>query len=436
MRCIFSGLTPNGQIKNYNNTYNGFKNTIFSPILSSKRYYSFNEDDEKIIKELREFIKNTLSIPKSIFYYKETTLDKRLFNKENDTIVQIIYKTELNDIFIYYVQDDTDVCELHSFKYFDFIKINDVIRVRNYKFNEKNILTTNNFSNILIIPKHLGYYNEFLDKIKKKKENLINNFYDKNKKFLGKKINRNNLNDLFNKDNDNSKFNNFYKRLNDYDAEGGNNIFNEELQKEKYNYYFNKNYLDLEEEEKEDKKIILTAIKEEREINPNEKEINPDKNKSKSLSEYELIEVQIIKYHPQNLKKCVKYFCPQCKKIFPLEENSSIDPNNKIYCTKCRKDFYPNFYYQMVFECIENPKSNKILILHLCTFDGEGESFFGIMPTNFNIAKEQEIKLKKFLENLIENKGYVRVYVNRKSYINKNQKNTLCRIVGNYTNKI
>ena len=148
------------------------------------------------------------------------------------------------------MQDDTDVCELHSFKYFDFIKINDVIRVRNYKYNEKNILTTNNFSNILIIPKHLGYYNEFLDKIKKMKENIINKFYDKNKKYLGKKINisnnKNYLNDLLNQNNEFGKHNNFYKKLKDFDGEEGNNIINEEMKKIQYNFYFNKKDFYLE----------------------------------------------------------------------------------------------------------------------------------------------------------------------------------------------
>ena len=56
-----------------------------------------------------------------------------------------------------------------------------------------------------------------------------------------------------------------------------------------------------------------------------------------------------------------------------------VDPNKKVYCTKCRKDFSPYFYYKMIFECVESMKSNKIMILHLYTFDGEGESFFGIM---------------------------------------------------------
>ena len=54
-------------------------------------------------------------------------------------------------------------------KYFDFIHLNDIIRIRSYRCTENNILYTNSFSNILIIPKTLGYYKEFQDKIKEQK---------------------------------------------------------------------------------------------------------------------------------------------------------------------------------------------------------------------------------------------------------------------------
>ena len=35
-------------------------------------------------------------------------------------------------------------------------------------------------------------------------------------------------------------------------------------------------------------------------------------------------------------------------------------------------------------------KADKIIILHLNTYDGEGESIFGVMPTNFNLQNEQK----------------------------------------------
>ena len=165
--CIFSGLTPPDD-----------DTKSILPILSSRRYYSFDSQDKEIIKELRNFIKNKLSLTKSICFPMETALDKRIINKENDTTVKVNYKNELDDKYIYYVQDDTDICELQTNKYFDFIHVGDIIRIRSYRFTEKNILSTNQFSNILIIPKTLGYYKEFQEKIKEQK---IKNDKDKKK---------------------------------------------------------------------------------------------------------------------------------------------------------------------------------------------------------------------------------------------------------------
>ena len=423
--CIFSGLTPM-DTKNFN-----INNTSNRPMLSSKKYFSYTDEDANIIKELRLFIKNKLSLPKSIFFFKETTLDKRLLNKENDTMVQVIYKTELNDKFVYYIQDDTDLCELHTYKYFDFIQINDVIRVRNYNLSEKNILNTNQFSNILLIPKTLGYCNEFLDKIKNGKINSLKKTENQNeKKLLGKKVNRYSITKK--EDSNSAKY---YKEINDINANDNTNekiykyksiLLSEIIEEEK----LKNNFLNFEE----DKKLILTVIQKDIDYNHiNKSELSQKNNK---LNEYEIKEVQIIKYHPQNLINCVKYLCSNCKKSYNLEENCEIDPNKKIYCSNCKIDIYPNFYYQMIFECIENPKSDKILILHLCTYDGDGESFFGIMPTNFNLAKEQKDKLENFLDNIIKSKGYIKVRVNKRNFVNKNQTNVIYRIVGNYTNKI
>ena len=87
----------------------------------------------------------------------------------------------------------------------------------------------------------------------------------------------------------------------------------------------------------------------------------------------------------------------------------------------------------MVFECIEKKKSDKIIILHLNTYDGEGESIFGVMPTNFNLQNEQKNKLENILNDLVESKGFIKLKI-RKVYLNS--KGVIFRIVGDYTNKI
>ena len=425
--CIFSGLSPNDS---------NFNSNSIIPILSSKKFYSMDFQDEYIIKELRKFIKNKLSIPKSISFPMETALDKRIINKENDTTVQVNYKTELDDKYIYYVQDDTDICELQTNKYFDFIHINDIIRIRSYRCNDNNILYTNSFSNILIIPKTLGYYKEFQDKIKEQK--LISNNKDKKNK---KNINNNNNepssninnNDLLINMKEFNKINNININLNDISINSFYNNskiipLNEENEndKENLNLFNNEDFLDENYKEDEEKKIKLSII------DFNRKKIKKFSEISK-LNEDSIIEVQLIKYHPKNLINCIKYYCPKCKNISSLENDFKININSKFNCSFCKSDFIPSFYYKMIFECIEKKKTDKIIILHLNTYDGEAESIFGVMPTNFNLEYEQKNKLSNILNELIESKGYIKLKV-RKTILNN--KGIIYRIVGDYTNKI
>ena len=287
--CIFSGLTSSDDDNKSN-----------LPILSSKRYYQFDSQDKNIIKELRNFIKNKLSLPKSICFPMETALDKRIINKENDTTVKVNYKTELDDKFVYYVQDDTDICELETVKYFDFIHVGDIIRIRSYRFTEKNILSTNQFSNILIIPKTLGYYKEFQEKIReqkilndkdkknKKGNNDINS--NKNYKYNEPLINMEEFNSL-----NNPKFNNYKSKFLSKTIP----LNEEKDETKKINVFTINDYNNGNMIEKIDKKIKLSVI----EFNPQIK----IKKFSQAIKAQEdsIIEVQIIKYHPTNLSKCV-----------------------------------------------------------------------------------------------------------------------------------
>lgn len=82
---------------------------------------------------LREWIRNYFLKKSSLSYFKESKLIDRIDTKEYDFLLQIVDKKETNDKIIYYVQDETDGCELHTYKYFDFFDINEIIRVRSVK---------------------------------------------------------------------------------------------------------------------------------------------------------------------------------------------------------------------------------------------------------------------------------------------------------------
>ena len=74
-----------------------------------------------------------------MIYIKETKLiDRNNDSIDYDLLLQVVFKKEYEDKIIYYVQDETDSCELHAYKYFNFLEIKDVLRVRNIRITEGN----------------------------------------------------------------------------------------------------------------------------------------------------------------------------------------------------------------------------------------------------------------------------------------------------------
>ena len=75
---------------------------------------------------------------------------------------------ELDDQLVFFIQDETDGCELHTYKYYDFIQENDVIRVRSYKVFDSAVLILNEFGNILNVPTNSSCYKIFMNNLSKK----------------------------------------------------------------------------------------------------------------------------------------------------------------------------------------------------------------------------------------------------------------------------
>jgi len=104
------------------------------PIGCSSTNYTFEKTDYEHLKRCRDWIRNYLPKKKSLFFNKESKLANRIIDsKEYDFLLQVVDKKEFPDKVIYYVQDETDGCELHAFKYFDFFEKNDIIRTRSIR---------------------------------------------------------------------------------------------------------------------------------------------------------------------------------------------------------------------------------------------------------------------------------------------------------------
>ena len=104
-----------------------------------------------------------------MIYPYQIKLDSRLTDgNDKDLLVHVVKKVELDDQLVLFIQDETDGCELHTYKYYNFIQENDIIRVRAFKIFDNNNLILNEFGNILVIPQFSQCYKDIINSLTKK----------------------------------------------------------------------------------------------------------------------------------------------------------------------------------------------------------------------------------------------------------------------------
>ena len=148
-------------------------NNIAEPIACSNKTYNIEEQDKENIETYKVWSKNYLGKNKALVYPYQIKLEER--NEEGndkDLLAHVVKKVETNDQIILFIQDETDGCELHTYKYYNFIKENDIIRVRAYKTFDNSSLILNEFGNILVLPQFSACYKEFYDRLSKRLKQL------------------------------------------------------------------------------------------------------------------------------------------------------------------------------------------------------------------------------------------------------------------------
>ena len=148
-------------------------NNIAEPIACSNKTYNIEEQDKENIETYKAWSKNYLGKNKALVYPYQIKLEER--NEEGndkDLLAHVVKKVETNDQIILFIQDETDGCELHTYKYYNFIKENDIIRVRAYKTFDNSSLILNEFGNILVLPQFSACYKEFYDRLSKRLKQL------------------------------------------------------------------------------------------------------------------------------------------------------------------------------------------------------------------------------------------------------------------------
>ena len=148
-------------------------NNSNEPYLCSNKKYSVESEDKQIIENNKSWVKNYLNKDKALIYPYQIKLETRINEgNDKDLLVHVVKKVELDDQLVLFIQDDTDGCELHTYKYYNFIQENDIIRVRAYKVFDNNNLLLNEYGNILVVPQFSHCYKECINALTKKLRQL------------------------------------------------------------------------------------------------------------------------------------------------------------------------------------------------------------------------------------------------------------------------
>ena len=139
----------------------------------SNKKYSVESQDKLNLEGLKKWVKSYMGIDKSLKYPMQIKLENRAQEgNDKDLMVHVVKKVEADNHLILFVQDETDGCELHTYKYYNFIKENDVIRVRSYKIFDNNNLVINEVGNILVVPEYSSCYKTIFNELAKKMKNI------------------------------------------------------------------------------------------------------------------------------------------------------------------------------------------------------------------------------------------------------------------------
>ena len=177
-RNVYCNLETKGPMKSHWCIFAAASDTSsksYEAISCSSRTYTIEDIDYQIISNLRSWVVKHLKEKGSLVYSKTVKLidRNREVSDEKDLIVQVCQKMKnTNDSISFWVQDDTDGCEMVVYNIYNYIYPEMIIRIRSFKTYQKNIIVLNNFSNMLIVPSFSQLYEAFAYKLLSKKTKL------------------------------------------------------------------------------------------------------------------------------------------------------------------------------------------------------------------------------------------------------------------------
>ena len=171
-RNIYLNVTKDNQVNGSWCLYHSNTSTN-DPYSCSNKKYSVETQDKLNLDGLKKWAKTYMGIDKSLKYPMQIKfVNRNSEGSDKDLMAHVVKKVEADNHLILFIQDETDGCELHTYKYYNFIQENDIIRVRSFKIFDNNNLVINEFGNILIVPDYSSCYKNVFNELTKKMKNI------------------------------------------------------------------------------------------------------------------------------------------------------------------------------------------------------------------------------------------------------------------------
>ena len=330
--------------------FDGDNYTIYGGSSSS---IPFEQRDLDNVASLSQFYKSLVGEENVLYARNEKLINRK--DDDRDAIVLVAGKEELDDKVVFFVQDETDACELHAFKYFNFVNVGDVIRVRSYRLFNQTVMVLNQWGNILLFNKASGMYKKFM--------NQVIEVYNTKMMNTGTEVHY--------------KFDEGYKK-------------NKKATKTK-----------------EDKELIISVSN----AHSSTVEI-PFSSLTQKDSTF-ILTVSVIHMSPINLiLNSINVLCPNCNNTFDISE-VELTKKNTFKCPSCDTEVKAKLHFNIKILAKENAFSDDIIQLYLCDYDNEGENFLGAKAEEV-LANGNEIKkIERNIKNILNEKSRVRVLVER-----------------------
>ena len=330
--------------------FDGDNYTIYGGSSSS---IPFEQRDLDNVASLSQFYKSLVGEENVLYARNEKLINRK--DDDRDAIVLVAGKEELDDKVVFFVQDETDACELHAFKYFNFVNVGDVIRVRSYRLFNQTVMVLNQWGNILLFNKASGMYKKFM--------NQVIEVYNTKMMNTGTEVH--------------------------YKVDEG--------------YKKNKKATKT----KEDKELIISVSN----AHSSTVEI-PFSSLTQKDSTF-ILTVSVIHMSPINpILNSINVLCPNCNNTFDISE-VELTKKNTFKCPSCDTEVKAKLHFNIKILAKENAFSDDIIQLYLCDYDNEGENFLGAKAEEV-LANGNEIKkIERNIKNILNEKSRVRVLVER-----------------------